>query len=197
MSHIILLNGPSSSGKTTIQKALQEIAPESYLRIGIDTFFDALIEEPDLSSLETEGKFDQYTPQGEYIRGVEQTKDIDGKPIVTLKIGPAGYRIIQGMHRAIAAYCQIGNNLIVDYILYQSEWLSDLKESLKGCTHHFIKVDAPLETIEEREIARSTSPPGHARSHYHTVHNGMEYELELNTLALTPEECARKILEIL
>jgi chloramphenicol 3-O phosphotransferase len=36
MSKIIYLNGPSSSGKTTIAKALQDSFYEPYLHVGID-----------------------------------------------------------------------------------------------------------------------------------------------------------------
>ena len=36
MPKIIYLNGPSSSGKTTLAKALQESLEEPYLHIGID-----------------------------------------------------------------------------------------------------------------------------------------------------------------
>lgn len=109
---IILLNGPSSVGKTTIQKALQKQSKLPFLRVGIDTFFDALIEEPDLSNFEKEKKFDQ------------------------------------------------------------------------------------LEVIESREKSRNTSPCGHARSHYDTVHLGMRYDLEIDTSKNSADECAGKILNI-
>ncbi|MFA6119096.1 MAG: hypothetical protein WCT85_04480 [Parachlamydiales bacterium] len=40
MSKIIYLNGPSSSGKTTIVKALQESFSEPYLHLGIDKIIE-------------------------------------------------------------------------------------------------------------------------------------------------------------
>lgn len=193
---IIILNGPSSSGKSSIQKALQKQADQDYLRIGIDTFFDALIEEPDLSTFEEDKEFHQYTPQGEYIRGIKLEEDEEGSPMVSLFIGPAGDRIIFGMHRAIAAYADAGNNLIVDYILYKPTWAADLKEVLVNHNVYTIKVNAPLDVIEQREIERNTSPRGHARSHYHTVHDGMQYDLEIDTSVETPESAAKKILQL-
>ena len=39
--NIIFLNGTSSSGKTTIAKALQEIMEGYYIHTGIDHFLDA------------------------------------------------------------------------------------------------------------------------------------------------------------
>ena len=191
----IILNGPSSTGKTTIQKAIQRQAAENYLRVGIDTFFDELIVEPDLSRLEETGGFQQYTPSGEYIRGVEWKKDAEGNPVVPLTVGPAGDRIICGMHRAIAGYVDAGNHLVVDYILYKPSWREDLLAALEGRRVIFVKVHAPLNVIEQREKSRNTSPPGHARSHYHTVHEGMEYDLEIDTSLEDPDEAASKILD--
>lgn len=194
---IILLNGPSCVGKSSIQKAVQKQSSLSFLQVGIDTFFDALLEEPDLSQFQKEKKFDQYTPNGEYIRGIEYTVDGDGFPIVPLTIGPAGDRVIHGMHRAIAAYAQMGNNLIVDYILYKPEWVEDLNQALEGKKIIRVGVHAPLEVLEQRERSRNTSPIGHSRSHYATVHTGMAYDLKIDTSLLTPEESAQRILSLI
>lgn len=194
---VIVLNGASSSGKTTIQKAIQKLSKDFFLRVGIDTFFDALIDEPNLSESHTTKKFDQYTPSGEYVRGIEYREDPEGHPVIPLKVGPAGDRIIFGMHRAIAAYASTGNNLIVDYILYKPSWAKDLEESLKNTKVYWVKVNAPLEVIEARERKRNTSPAGHARSHYQTVHDGIVYDLELDTSLQSPEECAIKIISLI
>lgn len=174
---IIIFNGPSSAGKTTVQKKLQSISKEFFLRIGIDSFFDALIAEPDLTQFQKEGILKQYTPNGELIRSVIMTRDIDGNQIVPLKIGSAGIRIIHGMHNALAAYADAGNNIIVDYILYDPEWILDLKQVLNNYTVYLVGFKGPLSVIEEREKKRATSPVGHARSHYNTVHQGMKYDL--------------------
>lgn len=109
-------------------------------------------------------------------------------------MGPAGDRIIYGMHRSIGEYAKVGNNIVVDYILYKPEWLDDLKQSLKGRKVYLVGVNAPLSIIEERERARQTSPVGHSRSHYDTVHLGVVYDLEIDTSKMTPEESAYLIL---
>lgn len=194
---IIILNGPSSAGKSSIQKEIQKNSQLHFIRIGIDTFFDALIEEPDLSNFQEEKQFHQYTSNGEYIRGVELITDEDDHPIVPLYIGPAGDRIIHGMHRSISEYAKAGNNVVVDYILYKPEWLNDLKKSLKGRKYYMVGVHAPLSVIEERELLRDTSPPGHARSHYTTVHQNFPYDLEIDTSLETPEELAIKVLTLI
>lgn len=190
---IIILNGPSASGKSSIQNELQKQFSSLYLKVGIDTFFDALIANPDLSNFEQTKEFSQYTNDGILIRGVRLGNDAEGMPVVPLKIGPAGDKIISGMHAAIAAYAKRGNNLIVDYILYKPEWRMDLLEALKDNKVYFIGVKAPLSVLEERERKRGTSPVGHARSHYATVHHAMTYDLELDVSSKTPAEAAAQI----
>jgi len=174
---IIIFNGTSCSGKTTVQKKLQSISKEFFLRIGIDSFFDALIQEPDLTSFHEKGILEQCTPSGELIRSIVTTHDNQGNKIVPLTIGSAGRRIVFGMHRALASYANAGNNSIVDYILYDPSWIVDLKDVLKEYTVYLIGFYGSLSVIEERERLRNTSPVGHARSHYDIVHNGMQYDL--------------------
>lgn len=211
---VIILNGPSASGKTTLQKELQLTLSDFYLRIGIDNFFDAVLPEAigksmikkDPSSVEStryfpEGispqewqrvtaLFDQTDQHGLLIRAGIQTTDSEGNPLFILKVGPRGNEAIYGMHRAIATYAQAGNNVIIDYILYEQEWLKDLVCVLSDLNVYFIGVHIPLDVLEAREKARATSPVGHARSHYATVHTGCIYDFEINTSELTPEQAA-------
>lgn len=194
---VLILNGPSSSGKTSIQKALQQKSPYFFLRVGIDSFFDNLIPEPDISRIQEDKRLDQVTPDGEYIRGISYESDESGSPCIPLHIGSAGDRIMKGMHNAIKAYASLGNNLVVDYILYKPDYLDDLKLRLKGVTVYWIGVSAPLDIIEKREKDRGTSPVGHARSHYESCHKNVSYDLKLDTSKASPDELADEILKFL
>lgn len=194
---IILLNGPSASGKSSIQNEIQKQSKTFFLKAGIDNFFDALLPVPDLSSFAETGELAQYTNDGVLIRKVRLTKDEEGFPIVPLEIGPAGDKVISGMHYAIAAYAKRGNNVIVDYILYRPDWLCDLVKALKDYKVYLVGVKAPLTVLEDREKKRGTSPVGHARSHYKHVHENMIYDLELDVSNLTPEQSALKIKEFI
>ena len=137
---------------------------------------------------------DQTTPLGESIRGIVLEEDASGMPTIPLYIGPAGDRVMRGMHRSIAAYAKAGNHLIVDYILYKEEYFKDLTSSLKGLKVYWIGIFAPLDVIEQREKSRGTSPVGHARSHYDSCHQNIAYDLELNSEKATPDELAEAIL---
>lgn len=192
---IIILNGSSACGKTSIQKKIQDLADVLYLKVGIDTFFDALIPEPDLNEFHRTQKIMQYTKEGEFIRGITIVRDDNGNQIIPLQIGSAGQRVIKGMHKAIAAYAHMGNNVVVDYILYDQAWLNDLIACFSHFNTYLIGVACPLNVLEEREKARATSPAGHARSHYRTVHDNCVYDLEVDTSVLTPEQCAQRIVD--
>lgn len=192
---VIILNGPSAAGKTSIQNEIQKQADSLFLKVGIDTLFDGLLPTPDLSDFAEKKEFKQFTNDHQFIRGIQLKTDSEGKQIVPLEIGPAGDKIISGMHYAIAAYASRGNNQVVDYILYKPEWLPDLIQALKNTKVYLIGIKVPLSVLEERERSRGTSPVGHARSHYDQVHNGFLYDLEIDVAAQKPDETARQILD--
>lgn len=184
---IIILNGPSASGKSSIQKKLTELFQEPYLHIGIDNFFVGVLPQKFIV-----GPFPE-NPEHRIMKGIA-SNDEHG-PLFTLMVEPAGQRVIKGMHRAIAAYASQGNNIVVDYILYEKEWLKDLVAVLKDYNVYFIGVDLPLSHLQEREKARGTSPVGHARTHYKTVHEHGIYDLMVDTSEMNAEQAAQKIKE--
>lgn len=187
---VIVINGPSACGKSSIQKKIQEFADEPYVRLGIDQLFDNIL--PDyygLGEIEPKGKFD--TKDIRYVSTIE----INQKPAIKLHIGSEGRKIIKAMHYSIAEYAKHGNNVVVDYIQYEADWLPELREALSGLDVLYVGIKYPLEAIEKREQSRSTSPTGHARSHYATVHDGFTYAIEITDPTLTAEQIAMLILQ--
>lgn len=182
---IIILNGPSAAGKSTLQKEIQKTFEPLYLTVGIDGFFDAILPHdfPDGKSI----------VGNEFIRGVTVSQDVDGNNVIKLDIGPRGRMVITGMHQAFAAYAAAGNNLVIDYILYEADWLPELVTTLQNCKVYFVGITTPLAVIEQRERARGTSPAGHARSHYHTVHAHGTYDLEIDTSKIAAQDAAQII----
>lgn len=185
---VILLNGPSASGKSSIQKKIQEHFDEPYIRLGIDNLFDGIL--PDyygLGEVEPKGKFNEKD-----IRYVE-IFEINDKKAIKLFIGPIGRKIISGMHKSIAAYARSGCNVVVDYILYDQTWFPELLSELKGLKVYYVGIKYPIEVIEEREKKRATSPVGHARSHYKEVHTFDQYDLTITNPSLSAQDIALKI----
>ena len=172
---VIILNGPSASGKSSIQKEFQSLMmPNLWIKHGIDSLFDQPV--PDIT-LENMSFWQSENP----IRLITTTQDTDNNNVITLYTGNQGDKVAYGMNSAIAAYATKGSNIIVDYIAYKKEWLEDLQQKLNGITTYWVKVSIPLSTLEQREIARATSPKGHARSHYNTVHWNIKYDFEVNS----------------
>lgn len=181
---VVILNGPSAVGKSSIIKAFQDKQDTLWLGMGIDSLFVGVMAMKYM-----------LDPKYNVMQGFP-TEDAGGK-LFTLYIGPEGQKIIKGMNHAIAAYARAGNNVIVDYITYDPAWITDLQNSLRGIKTIYVGVTASLETIQQREKARGTSPEGHGRSLYESVHKGWDYDLTINTDNITPDDAAKQIIQYL
>ncbi|HEY7689498.1 MAG TPA: chloramphenicol phosphotransferase [Dongiaceae bacterium] len=175
-ARIVLLNGVGSSGKGSIAKALQKIAAAPFLHLQMDAFIEMMPESgwghPDWLSFETLQE--------------------DGKPSVAIKTGPLAERVFRGMRHAVAAMARQGNNLIVDDVLLGGEQ-AEYAALLWG--HELIRVGvlAPLDVLEARERQRGDRMIGLARWQFGRVHQGMSYDLEVDSSRATPEQCAEQI----
>lgn len=188
---VIVLNGPSGSGKSSTQREFQKLMmPALWIKVGIDNLFDMPL--PDVTA-ETMA---QWQTKNE-IRWVEQGHDVNGNPVISLFVGQEGQKVVHGMNSAIAAYARNGCNVIVDYIAYKPEWLKDLQEKLADVKVYYVAVDIPLEVLEEREAARGTSPKGHARSHYATVYGDMKYDLRVNSHTSSAAEIVQQLKDMI
>jgi chloramphenicol 3-O phosphotransferase len=172
---VIILNGPSASGKSSIQKEFQSVMmPNLWIKLGIDNLFDKPMPDITLENM-------AYWQEPNLIRWVTMSKDKDENPVMALLVGEQGDKVAYGMNSAIAAYAENGCNIIVDYIAYKKEWIDDLQAKLKKLQTYWVKVEIPLSVLEDREVARATSPKGHARSHYETVYWNVAYDLTVNS----------------
>jgi chloramphenicol 3-O phosphotransferase len=140
--HVIFLNGTSSSGKTTITKALQEKLTEPYMYISIDGYFH-LYAERFLRPASREGA------------------------VVLERLIPA---VVSGLHRSVAALAQAGNSVLVDHLLQDDGSLEECVENWVGLDVLFVGVKCPLEVAEERERKRGNRTIGTARSQFERVH---------------------------
>jgi len=184
---VIILNGPSGSGKSSIQREFQYLMiPNLWIKTGIDSLFDA-----PMPTITPENMNFWQSPNP--IRWVETNQDKDGNTVITLFVGEQGEKVAYAMNSAIADYARNGCNMIVDYIAYKQEWLVDLQKKLKGIKTFYVAVEIPLETLEAREAARGTSPKGHARSHYYTVYGNAKYDLTVNSATHSAREIAQQI----
>lgn len=90
---VIILNGPSAAGKTSVQKALQAKMKEPYLCMGIDSILVAMMPQRYFLGEENDRK---------EVLWAESNQDEDGNDLFNLFFGPKGRRVLFGMHEAIA-----------------------------------------------------------------------------------------------
>jgi len=99
--------------------------------------------------------------------------------------------VFDGFHRSLPSFAEAGNNLIVDHIIEQEQWLADLVRLLAPFDVFFVVVHCPLPELERREQQRGNRRPGEARRDFHTVHRFTEYDLDVDATQPTEVNVAR------
>lgn len=172
---MILLNGSSSSGKTSIAKQLQAKAPEPFLHFSIDDTFPWLPP--------------QWLESAEGFRFVALSNG--EMPILT---GPAGERVLSAWRRMIRAAVDAGLKAIVDDVFITETALSDWVEVMTGRETFMVGVRCDLAELNRREIAREDRGIGQARWQHRRVHAYGPYDLEVDTTTTPPADCADAII---
>jgi chloramphenicol 3-O phosphotransferase len=174
---IVLLNGVGSSGKSSIAKALQSLTREPFLHLGLDTFIAMM---PPRAFMGADGlTFDMVQENGRSI-------------VAAIRSGALFESVMQGMLHAIAAIAAQGNNVIVDDVMLVDR-TAEYMRLLSPFRLLRVSVFAPLEILEQRELARGDRAIGLARWQFDRVHHAIRYDLEVDTAKHSPKECAEQI----
>ena len=176
---ILIVNGPSSSGKTSIVHALQRKLGVPSLAPGIDMFTESM-------------------PQGYWCGdyghlGYKMEKSSEG---MVLKAGPFAKEMLKGMYAAWKALAEVGHLLIVDDCIMRETFPLAL-EGLKGVPVCFIGAYCSLEELERREVRRGNRPVGLARFDYYSVNFHESYDFKVDTTNQMPEASADQIMAFL
>lgn len=174
---IILLNGPSSSGKSTIAEILQEIMDEQYLIIGLDKFHQ-------LYKDSIPNNFN--SPKIPKDISVEDQYEFRNK-------NPSIIKQSLTFHQFLAAFSLAGNNIISDTVIDLKIVEEHLIEILADFPVFLVGVSCSLEELEKREKSRIERRKGLAKEHYDIMHAYDFYDFEVDTSKLSPRECAEKI----
>ncbi|WP_181140755.1 chloramphenicol phosphotransferase CPT [Streptomyces sp. Ru62] len=170
-TQVILLNGGSSAGKSGIGRCLQAVLPDPWLVFGIDSLVDAL--PPELRG--TDG-------------GIEFAEDGG------VQVG-AGFRALEAAWmEGVAATARAGARIVVDDVFLggaasQQRW----RTALAGLDVLWVGVRCDAEVAAAREIARGDRPQGMAAAQADVVHDGVSYDLEVDTTHTESLMCARTI----
>jgi chloramphenicol 3-O phosphotransferase len=170
MTKCILLNGTSSSGKTTVSKALQQFVPD-LAHVGIGNIYKLYIE---MFREDYPHPFDWS--EGRYKRQVALREMLVSTSIILLK---------QGF------------SVCIDTVLdgrYHQEHMEYYLSSLQDFKPIFIGVKCDLPVLEIREKERGDRPVGLARSQLEEgVHENRPYDFTVDNTSNTPLENAKII----
>lgn len=184
---ILILNGPSSSGKTTLSNLLQERLKVPFLHIGIDKMIGMM---PNWIN----NWAGEKSEQGFWWN---KSKDSDGHTIYEIKMGPYAQKISQAYKEVVLTLGQNGHNLIVDEVAFGNQEIAIWRQKLAGFKTFFIGIHCPLATLEEREKARGDRILGSARHQFYTVHEDIDYDLAIDTDSQKLDECVTKIIQLI
>ncbi|WP_406829417.1 AAA family ATPase [Pedococcus sp. KACC 23699] len=164
---VVVLNGGSSSGKSALSAVLVDLLPGTWLRLNVDTLIDALPSSFD----EVEG--------GLVLR-----------PDGTIETGPEWRRVERAWMGGIAAVAREVAVVVEDGFLSgpvaQQRW----REALEGMQVLWVGVRCDPEVAAARERDRGDRVLGMARAQALSVHEGIDYDLEVDTSGSSPKECA-------
>lgn len=170
-TQVIVLNGGSSSGKSGIARCLQAVLPDPWLAFGTDTFIEALP-----VSMRTSAAGIEFAPDG------------------GITIGPE-FRVLEAAWIAgVAAMARAGARIIVDEVFLggpasQQRW----RKALDPLPVLWVGVRCDGTVAAGREIARGDRAFGMAASQAEVVHQGIAYDLEVDTTHAEALDCARAI----
>ena len=180
---VIILNGASSSGKSSIAKELQSILPRNYLHIGIDTFISMMPEKSNSLDCSDEKSDGFYFQQEVLERNVVQR----------IQSGSYGRKVNQAYHSTVKHLADLGLGVIVDDVMDGSSEQKLWNLALGSTSTLFVGVHCCLDVLVERERLRGDRVQGSAVEQALRVHQGVVYDLELSTSNDTVMECAQQI----
>jgi chloramphenicol 3-O phosphotransferase len=169
-TQVIVLNGGSSSGKSGIAR-LQAVLPDPWLAVGDDMLIQAMPAAMQASDA-----------------GIDFAADGG------VSVGPGFRRLEAAWMDGVAAMARAGGRVIVDEIflggaLSQQRW----QKALAGLDVLWVAVRCEPAVAAGRELARGDRVRGMAVSQAEVVHQGVVYDLEVDTTHTESLACARII----
>lgn len=168
MPLIIVLNGTSSSGKTSIARELQNRAPFVLLNYSIDNVLYSL-------------------PRSSIDRMIE------GTPLVGVDYST----LVRGYYGCVQQLALAGLNLVIDNAITTRAHATMLVDAISGRDTLLVGLSCSPEVLAEREEQRGDRRRGLAAQQYPNVHRWLEYDVMIDTAASDPASAAKTILDAL
>ncbi|MBB2891266.1 phosphotransferase-like protein [Flexivirga oryzae] len=162
---VVLLNGPSSAGKSSLARAFlaRQSTPWHYLPV--DLVHSIRSRPAAMADLPTDGTRWQES----------------------FRRSRAGY------HRMLAGLAQAGNDVVGDHVLSEPWRIADLLLALDGIPTLLVHVTASRAELERRERERGDRVPGTALAQVGLVFGHGDQDLEVDTTELSSEDAAQEV----
>ena len=170
-TQVIILNGGSSSGKSGIARCLQAVLPDPWLVFGVDSLIQAMP-----VSVQTSAAGIEFAPDGEVV------------------VGPEFRTLEAAWMEGVAATARAGARIVIDDAFLggaasQQRW----RKALGTLQVLWVGVRCASAVAAGREIARGDRVTGMAASQAEAVHQGVAYDLQVDTTHTEALDCARAI----
>jgi chloramphenicol 3-O phosphotransferase len=165
---VVILNGTSSAGKSTIISMFIEqraAAGEWWLPVAIDDFQRKIVPEWGAGGL--------FCDDG--------VRFETGSSGLHVHVGWRGRRLHAAYHRTVAACAHQGFDVIVDDVCLDELAIEDWRDALVGLDVTWVGLRCDPDVAEARERERGDRAPGLARGLSNVVHRYASYDLELDS----------------
>jgi chloramphenicol 3-O phosphotransferase len=181
---LIVLNGGSSAGKSSIALEFQEIASEPWMHLGIDVFWCAI----------PQSQLDLQRVRPEYYTSAV-TVGADGLEYLDVTPGPLLNKAMHARYLAIRAFLDEGINVIADDMFWTREWIADCLRTFEGYEVWLVGIHVSDEEGARRESERLGRVTGSSRGSARAAHADAEYDIELDTTDVAVRSLAQELHE--
>lgn len=202
-NRVIFINGASSTGKTTLSKALQNKLPYPYLHMALDTVIGMMPDNTNDWGIDN-GKIYNVIVSNEVKRNKDNIvkgfywktdTDIDNNPLAYIQMGPFARQIVSLVKETILTALRAGFRVIIDEVCNTKSSYNLWQELLKPYHPIYVGLETDPRILEERERKRGDRMIGSARAQALTIHRDKIYDLMFDTQKLSMEEIANQIIE--
>lgn len=165
MATVVVLNGASSSGKTTLARAFQEIAPRVFLNFSIDSILYAL-------------------PAS----AIDRIRS--GADIADLNLP----ELVRGYYACVRRLLDLGHDLVIDHAVTARYHVEHLVAAIASHHVVMVGLDVPPAVLAQRERDRGDRREGMAVQQHGRVHGLLHYDLMIDTSVASPHDGAQRIL---
>ena len=178
---LVILNGVSSAGKTTLATAFRDGRAHEgdfWLLLGIDDVLSKIpVQWLDLGLADGTGHCAD--------EGLAFEPTADG---LRLRVGPLARRLMELYHRWVSDAVRAGLNVIVDEVVVDRQTYEHWLSVLDGLSPVWVAVRCDPAIAEARERSRGDRAVGMASTQHDNVHTGISYDVEIDTGVLDPAE---------